>query len=79
MKNKLNRLYAILHELQMDEMDEGSLSKIGEARCLVNELVKNLSMPVVSDCFCNDCDKELTGNGYAVNELHLCIDCANNR
>jgi hypothetical protein len=48
MKDKLNRLDAILHELQLDEyLNEDSLPKIGEARGLVNELVKNCSIPVV--------------------------------
>ncbi len=51
MKDKLNRLDAILHELQLDEyLNEDSLPKIGEARGLVNELVKNCSIPVVSEC-----------------------------
>ena len=49
MKDKLNRLDAILKELQMDEyLNEDSLPKIGEARGLVNELVKNCSIPDVS-------------------------------
>ena len=48
MKDKLNRLDAILNELQMDEyLNEDSLPKIGEARGLVNNLVKNCSIPVV--------------------------------
>lgn len=52
MKDKLNRLDAILHELQLDEyLNEDSLPKIGEARGLVNELVKNCSIPVVSSSF----------------------------
>ena len=51
MKDKLNRLDAILNELQMDEyLNEDSLPKIGEARGLVNELVKNCSIPNVSNC-----------------------------
>ena len=51
MKDKLNRLDAILKELQMDEyLNEDSLPKIGEARGLVNELVKNCSIPLVSNC-----------------------------
>ena len=50
MKKKLNRLDELLHELQMDEyLNEDSLPKIGEARGLVNELVKNCSTPVVSN------------------------------
>ena len=51
MKDKLNRLDAILNELQMDEyLNEDSLPKIGEARGLVDELVKNCSIPDVSEC-----------------------------
>lgn len=40
---------------------------------------ETLRIHAVSGCFCNDCDKELSGDGHSVNELHLCIDCANNR
>jgi len=29
--------------------------------------------------FCNDCFKNLTGNGFNKDELHLCISCAKNR
>ena len=48
MKDKLNRLDTILHELQLDEyLNEDSLPKIGEARGLVTELVKNCSITVV--------------------------------
>ena len=30
-------------------------------------------------CYCNDCQKTLTGDGHNPNELHLCIDCSNER
>jgi hypothetical protein len=51
MKDKLNRLDAVLNELQMDEyLNEDSLPKIGKARGLVNELVKNCSIPLVMPC-----------------------------
>ena len=49
MIEKLNKLGALLHDLQMYEyLNEDSLPKIGEARGLVNELVKNCSIPDVS-------------------------------
>ena len=52
MKDKLNRLDAILNELQMDEyLNEDSLPKIGEARGLVNDIVKNCSIPLVRSCY----------------------------
>jgi hypothetical protein len=66
MKDKLNRLDAVLNELQMDEyLNEDSLPKIGKARGLVNELVKNCSIPDVvgqSEQCCDVCD----GYGYTV-------------
>lgn len=50
-----------------------------EAYTLCLAVAKQLQQADVSGCFCNDCDKELSGDGNSVNELHLCIDCANNR
>lgn len=72
MKDKLNRLDAILNELQMDEyLNEYSLPKIGEARGLVNELVKNCSIPLVSNCdHSNEVQRQGDGFVYTV-----CGDC----
>jgi len=43
MKDKLNRLDAILNELQLDEyLNEDALPKIGEARGVVNVLLNQL-------------------------------------
>jgi len=66
MKDKLNRLDAILNELQMDEyLNEDSLPKIGEARGLVNELVKNCScdeqqaIETAKGIICYNCERPI--------------------
>jgi hypothetical protein len=53
MKEKLNQIDAILNELQMDEyLNEDSLPKIGKAREIVQQLVKNCNAPAVVKSVC---------------------------
>lgn len=61
-------------------MDEDTLDMMNDMKILLTEVVTDFKdIHAVSGCFCNDCDKELSGDCHSVNELHLCIDCANNR
>lgn len=44
---------------------------------ITETLVNILPIHNVSGCSCDDCEKVLTANGG--DELHLCMQCANNR
>lgn len=72
-------------KLEIDHIFESGANEIRIFEMVVNFIDrrngvnKNFVLADVSGCFCNDCDKELSGDGHSVNELHLCIDCANNR
>lgn len=53
------------------DLDEDIQEEITET------LVNILPIHSVSGCYCDDCEKALIGGGG--DELHLCMQCANNR